>query len=250
MAARDPREEAGTDGAVRLSLVLSTLNERENLPELVDRLRRVPLPPWEALVVDDGSTDGTREFLDGLARTDVRFRPIYHDGRQTTVRAQCQGISAGRGESVVVMDADLQHPPELIPAMLAALAAGAGVVVASRYAPSGSPGPRSPLRGVLSRGAEAIARVALPDARRSTDPVSGFFAFRREVFRPLDAGVRGYKLLLFLLVMSRGQPVADVPFRFEPRTAGASKVVGGLGFVRYFLAELLRAKRLERQLWP
>jgi len=249
MAARVPREEAGNGEAIRLSVVLSTLNERENLPELVDRLRRVSLPPWEALVVDDGSTDGTREYLETLARADPRFRPIFHDGRQTTLRAQCQGISAGRGEDVVVMDADLQHPPELLPAMLSALDGGAGVVVASRYVLAGSPGPRSPLRGVLSRGAEALARLALPDARRSTDPVSGFFAFRRSVFRALDPGVRGYKLLLFLLVMGRGRPVVDVPFRFEPRTSGASKVVGGFGFVRYFLAELLEAMRLERKLW-
>jgi dolichol-phosphate mannosyltransferase len=242
--------EPGPDPAPspRLSIVLATLNERSNLPELVDRLRAVPLPPWEAVVVDDGSTDGTREWVEGLRAADPRFRAIYHDGKQTTVRAQCQGIRAARGELVVVMDADLQHPPELLAPMVDRLEGGAALVVASRYLPGGTPGARSALRGLLSRGAESVARAMLVDARRITDPVSGFFAFRRSVFRPFDPGFRGYKLLLFLLVMAHGRPVAEVPFRFEPRTAGASKVTGGIAFVRVFLTEVIFAKRVERAL--
>ena len=242
----DPDQRAeGSGTGPRLSIVLATYNERSNLPELVDRLRRLPLPPWEAIVADDGSTDGTRTYVDELATADRRFRPLYHDGKQTTVRAQCQGILAARGSLVAVIDADLQHPPELLPEMVHRLDEGSALVVASRYVPGGSPGARSALRGLLSRGAEATARGMLADARRVSDPVSGFFAFRREVFRPINPGFRGYKLLLFLLVMAHGQPVAEVPFRFEPRTAGASKVTGGLGFVRVFLTEVLMAKRVE-----
>jgi len=231
--------------APRISIVLATLNERGNLPELVERLRRLSVPSWEAIVVDDGSTDGTRAFVDDLVATDRRFRKVYHDGKQTTVRAQCQGILEARGALIVVMDADLQHPPELIPAMLSRLDQGAVLAVASRYVPGGTPGARTALRGLLSRGAEAFARALLADARRVADPVSGYFAFRREIFRPINPGFRGYKLLLFLLVMAHGQEVAEVPFRFEPRTAGASKVTGGLGFVQVFLTEVLMAKRVE-----
>jgi dolichol-phosphate mannosyltransferase len=244
-----PRAAAPAAGdGPELSIVLATLNERSNLPELIDRLRKVPLPPWEAIVVDDGSTDGTREWVDALVRSDPRFRAIYHDGKQTTVRAQCQGIRSARGRIVVVMDADLQHPPELLRPMVDRLDAGASLVVASRYLPGGTPGARSALRGLLSRGAEAIARWMLSDARRVTDPVSGYFAFLRELYRPFDPGFGGYKLLLFVLVMAHGRPVAEVPFRFEPRTAGASKVTGGLAFVRVFLTEVIFAKRVERAL--
>jgi len=243
----------GTEGSApgvaeappEVSIVLATLNERGSLPELVDRLRGLALPAWEAIIADDGSTDGTREYVDELSRTDRRIRPLYHNGKQTTVRAQCQAIDAARGALVVILDADLQHPPELLPSIVCALEEGNALVVASRYAPGGAPGPRSALRGLLSRGAEAFARAMLPDARRVSDPVSGFFGFQREVYRPIDPGFRGYKLLLFLLVMARGRPVAEVPFRFEPRTAGASKVTGGLGFVRVFLTEVLMAKRVE-----
>ncbi len=233
----------GGSDSPELSLVLAVLNERENLPALFARLSALALPPWEAIVVDDGSTDGTREFLAELAGREPRLRTILHDGRQTTLRAQGLAIAKARGRYVAVMDADLQHPPELLLPLVAALQNGAALAVASRYAPGGSPGPRHPLRAVISRGAEALARLILPVARRTSDPVSGFFAFRRSLYMPLERGYRGYKLLLFVLVMADGLPVRDVPFRFEPRTDGTSKVTEGLAFVRVFLTELLLARR-------
>jgi dolichol-phosphate mannosyltransferase len=248
MVEPEPARSETNAPSPRLSIVLVTYNERANLPALLDRLRQAALPSWEAIVVDDGSTDGTRPFAQELSAVDPRFRVLLHDGRQTTVRAQCQGILAARGAFVAVMDADLQHPPELLPCLVRPLEEGSALTVASRYCPGGSPGDRSPLRGLLSRTADLLARLLLSDARRISDPVSGFFAFRREIFVPLDPGYRGYKLLLFLLVMAHDRPVEEVPFRFEPRTAGASKVVGGLGFVRVFLTEVILAKRVERGL--
>lgn len=234
--------------APQLSIVLATFNERASMPLLLDRIRSTPLPSWELLVVDDGSTDGTREFLEAAARSDVRLRLIWHQGKQTTVRAQCQGIAASRGRSVVVMDADLQHPPEVLPAMVGALSNGAALVIGSRYAPGGSAGPRTWARVVISRGAEWTAKLLLPEARGRTDPVSGLFGFRRETFRPLPPQWRGYKLLLFLLVMSRGERIAEVGYRFEPRTSGSSKVTENSRFIRFFLVEVAHARRLRRAL--
>jgi dolichol-phosphate mannosyltransferase len=231
-----------------VSIILATLNERANLPELLDRTFSLPLPPFEAIVVDDGSTDGTREFVTGRAELEPRLRAIFHDGKQTTLRAQAQGIEAARGDFVIVMDADLQHPPERLPAMVQELASGAGVVVASRYAAGGSTGPRTLARATISRSAEGIARLLLPEARRVSDPVSGFFGFRREIYTPLDPRYRGYKLLLFVLVMNRGRRFAEVGFRFEPRTQGSSKVTQTFGFVRVFLTEAVLARRLARSL--
>jgi len=231
--------------APTVSVILAVLNERENLPLLFDRLFIAPLPSFEVVVVDDGSSDGTREFLTDRARTEPRLRLIWHDGKQTTVRAQCQGIAASRGEIVLVMDADLQHPPEVLPAMARAIDAGAGLVVGSRYATGGSAGHRSRMRGMISRGAEVTAKLFLREARGLSDPVSGLFGFRRELFRPLDPRWRGYKLLLFLLVMARDQRVVEVGYQFEERGSGASKVTQDTRFIRFFLTELLLAKRLE-----
>ncbi len=240
----------GGDGASvpLVSVVLATLNEHANLPILIDALRATSLASYELLVVDDGSTDGTREYLTKESARDPRVRPVFHDGKQTTLKAQCQGIGLARGRYIVVMDADRQHPAPTVPRLVAELERGASLAVASRYAPGGSVGPRTWTRALISYAAEATAKVALTDARGLTDPVSGFFAFRREVFRPLDPEVRGYKLLLFLLVMNHGRTTREVGFVFEPRGSGASKVTQGFGFVRVFLAELGRARRLARRL--
>jgi dolichol-phosphate mannosyltransferase len=237
-------------GEVRpaLSIVLATLNERGNLPELIARILEQSLPPLELIIVDDGSTDGTREFVTELRRREPRLRLLFHEGKQTTLRAQCQGIESARGEFVVVMDADLQHPPERLPNLVRELSRGADLVVASRYAPGGSPGSRTVVRALISRGAEGVAKLVLPEARRVSDPVSGYFGFRRAIFRPLNPLYRGYKLLLFVLVMNRGRPLAEVGFDFAPRTRGASKVTQTFAFIRVFLVETVLAHRLDRAL--
>lgn len=237
-----------TDGGV--SIVLATLNERQNLPPLIERIRSQALPRYEIVIVDDGSTDGTREYLRTEASRDPRVRPLYHEGKQTTLRAQCQGIESAAFPLVVVMDADLQHPPELLKPMVDRLGSGAQLVVASRYAPGGTAGPRTTYRWLLSRGAEWLAKLLVPPARRVSDPISGYFAFRRDIWVPLDPSYRGYKLLLFLLVMAEGRPVVEVPFRFAPRPEGESKVASGLGFVRVFLGEIRRARQLRASLAP
>src|SRR5208282_6611244 len=127
----------------------------------------------EVLVIDDGSTDGTREYLTDAARSETRLRLIWHEGKQTTLRAQCQGIAVARGDFVLVMDADLQHPPEVLPSMVNALSQGAGLVVGSRYAPGGTAGPRTGTRLAMSIGAEWTAKLFLSEARPISDPVSG-----------------------------------------------------------------------------
>ena len=243
-----PGPVGGASAPPELSVVLATLNERANLPEVLDRIRAQVLPPYEVLVVDDGSTDGTREYLTETARVDPRVRPIFHEGKQTTVLAQCQGIAASRAPWVVIMDADRQHPPETLPAVVGALRDRAAVVVASRYAPGGSPGERTFVRAIISRGAEWTAKLFFGAARRVRDPVSGFFAFRKEIWVPLDPSYRGYKLLLFVLAMAQGRPIAEVGFQFVNREEGTSKVTSSSAFIRLFLVEVFHARRLAREL--
>jgi dolichol-phosphate mannosyltransferase len=227
-----------------ISIVLATLNERKTISELTDRIRRLPVPSTETIVVDDGSTDGTREYVSELMRSDPRFRLITHEGKQTTLRAQSQGIEAAQGSLVVVMDADLQHPPEAIPQIVAALERGAALVVASRYAAGGTTGSRTVGRIMLSKGAEWLAKIFVPAARRVSDPVSGYFGFKREIWVHLNAQYRGYKILLFVLAMAGTKRIAEVPFRFEPRLEGSSKVTDGTAFLRHFIIELLLARKL------
>lgn len=229
----------------QLSVILATLNERRNLPELLERIRKQPLADYEVLVVDDGSTDGTREYLREQASADPRLRLLFHEGKQTTLRAQCQGIDAAHGKFVVVMDADLQHPPELLGPMLGQLRAGSALTIATRYGLGGSAGARTTFRWSVSRGAEWLAKILLPPSRGISDPISGYFGFRRDIWVPLHPLYRGYKLLVFLLVMAEGDRVTEVSYRFTPRTEGASKVTEGLAFVRIFAIEVLLALRLR-----
>ncbi len=232
---------------VSVSIVLATLNEGGNLPQVVERIRRLDLPPYEIVVVDDGSTDGTREYLVGESASDDRLRLLFHEGKQTTLRAHAQGIEAGRGSAVVVMDADRQHSPETIPGLLAALSQGATVAIASRYVAGGSPGPRPWKRTVISWGAEWIARRRLRSARHVEDPVSGFFAFRKSIWIPINPEYRGFKILLFVLAMSNGARVTEVPYHFENRAEGTSKVEQS-AYMRIYLREVRWARQMETEL--
>lgn len=242
----EPRSPEGQESPV-VSVVLATLNERVNIAPLLAELFALDLPPLEIIVVDDGSVDGTREYVQSVMYHDRRVRLICHEGRQTLITAQLQGIQTALGRFIVIMDADLQHPPEIVPLIVRALQSGETLVIASRYDGGGGVGKRSAYRAVLSRGAEAMARVALPSARLVTDPLSGFFGFRRELARPLDSATHGFKLLLFLLVMSQGKGIKEIGYQFRPRIAGSSKITHNLNFLRTFSTELIMAKRLD--LW-
>jgi dolichol-phosphate mannosyltransferase len=224
-----------------LSVVVPTRNEAENVIPLLSRLRRaLDEQDFEVLFIDD-SDDGTPAALASIASRDPRVDMIHREGPERAgglSTAVVRGLHAARGEFVCVMDADLQHPPETIPAMLDAARAGVDVVVASRYVRGGS---RIGLDGfgrrVVSRTAGTVARALFTEARASTDPLSGFFLCRRRVLDGIEFRPVGFKILMELLVCVPGLKVADVPLRFEARTAGASKA--GLSQGRLFLIHLL-----------
>jgi dolichol-phosphate mannosyltransferase len=155
------------------------------------------------------------------------------------------GLRAARSEWICVMDADLQHPPELLgPLLEEARRSNADVVVASRYCPGGDVGDFSPLRTALSRSAVLLARAVFPRRlRHVSDPLSGFFLVRRTAIDLAGLRPRGFKILLEILV--RGGPLAtsEVAFRFGERYAGESKasLLEGVRYLRRLIE--LRAAR-------
>ena len=231
--------------APTVSVILATLNENANLPILLDRIGAQLQLPFEIVVVDDGSTDGTREYLAERSHADPRLRLIFHDKAQTLRVAQCAGIEQARGTIIVIMDADLQHPPEVAGSLVSRVQRGAALVIATRYGANGTPGKRPAYRALLSIGAEFLARVLLRNARRVSDPMSGLFAFDRGVYPVGDLGKRGNKLLLTLLAMSNGSEITEVGYHFENRMHGSSKITHNFAFLTLFVVELLRAKKLE-----
>jgi dolichol-phosphate mannosyltransferase len=212
-----------------VSVVVPTKNERGNVVRLVQRLEAVlPTVAMEIIFVD-ASTDGTAEAVERMARTSTRPVVLL---RQSSARrigglggAVLQGIRAARAPWVCVMDADLQHPPELITSLLEqAESRDIDLVVASRYCERGETSGFGWTRAVASRSSTTVARLLFPQRLREvSDPMSGFFLVRREAIAPERLRPRGFKILLEILVRHPGLRVAEVWFAFGERQAGKSK---------------------------
>lgn len=214
-------------GTPLLSVVIPTRNEEANIGPLLDRLRTALVSiDHEILFVDD-SDDRTQGLVTAASAADPRIHLLHREGGDRggglSTAVLC-GIHAVRGEFLCVMDADLQHPPEQIPAMVDAAREGADVVVASRYVRGGNrKGLQGAGRHLVSRAAGSVARALFTEARTSTDPLSGFFVCRRSVIDGIEFRPVGFKILLELLVCVPGLRVRDLPLAFASRTAGESK---------------------------
>jgi dolichol-phosphate mannosyltransferase len=230
----EPR--ASSEAALpELSVVLPTRNEAGNIDPLLARLRSaLDTVDYELVFLDD-SDDETAAMLGREAALDPRIRvihrmPEFRQGGLST--AVVLGLHEARGSLICVMDADLQHTPETIPAMLAAAAAGADLVVASRYLPGGSrAGLATGLRHFVSRMASLVVQRLFVEARASSDPMAGFFLCRAAILRGVEFRPVGFKILLELLVCSPQAVVTDVPLRFQARTSGQSKANFGQGLL-------------------
>ena len=218
--------------APAVSVILPTYNERETLRVLAPRLVSA-LAPYssEILVVDDDSPDGTGQLVEELARTGP-FRRLARRGRLGLASAVLEGFTKAQGRVLVVMDADGSHPPETVPSLIDPILAGrAEFVLASRKLPGGSaPG----LRGTR----RAISWIASSLARPLTavsDPMSGFFAVSRPVLDRARLTPLGFKIALEVIVKCKPAPLVEVPFCFESRVAGNSKLDRGQigGFLRH-----------------
>src|SRR5262245_7812493 len=215
----------------RVSVVLPTLDEAGNidraLSEILAEGRKASLD-LEVIVVDDGSADGTRERVRGWESRDPRVRLLARDGERGLAQAVLAGTAAATGEVVVVMDADLSHPPEAAPLLAKAVLGGAcAMAIGSRYVPGGAT-PGWPLkRRIISRGAAALAGL-LVDAR---DPCSGFFAVRRATLLEAGRGARGFKIGLEVLArLTPDARILEVPITFRDRPHGASKLGAGVAW--------------------
>ncbi len=222
------REEApsaapGHGGERGVSFVVPTFREAANIRSLTTRLASAMAGngiQWELVLVDDDSADGTEHVTSDLARTLPVRLEIRRELPRDLSLAVLRGFQVARYERIVVMDADLSHPPEIALELLDALDSGFDMAVGSRYAEGGSLDPNSTLGNLLN--SQLATGLARPLAR-CADPLSGFFAIRRSAL-PARCRLRpvGYKIGLELLVRGR-LLVKEVPIRFAARQAGQSK---------------------------
>jgi dolichol-phosphate mannosyltransferase len=229
-----------------LALVIPTLREAENLPGLLDRVRSVLDPVgvgYEILVVDDDSLDGTEEIVSAISIADPRVRLLVRKGERGLSGAVLYGWRQTDAAILGVMDADLQHPPELLPDLVSAILAGNDLAIGSRYTLGGQVGAWNPVRKLLSTAAVWATWPIQHAGIRAHDPMTGFFLLRRECIDGIDFQPSGFKLLLEILVRGRLRSVAEVPFAFGSRYRGASKA----GFkVGWDYAKLLARLYAER----
>ncbi|SDL90805.1 glycosyltransferase [Streptomyces wuyuanensis] len=246
-------ETAGVAEPAAVTVVIPTFNESANVRELLHRLTdSVPARlPCEVVFVDDSSDDTPAVISEAAQDCPFPVTVIHRESPEGGLGgAVVEGMKAAGSDWIVVMDADLQHPPSLVPDLVATgEKESADLVVASRYLPGGSrAGLAGGYRVAVSRGATWLAKGLFPRALRGiSDPMSGFFAIRRsavtaEALKPL-----GYKILLELAVRCRPGEVAEVPFVFQDRFAGESKSTAreGLRFLRH-LVGLRTASPLAR----
>ncbi|MGA6207147.1 polyprenol monophosphomannose synthase [Nocardia testacea] len=218
---------------MRVTVVVPTYNERDNLPVAVERLTALSVPDLHVLVVDDNSPDGTGEVAEKLAADLPDAVSVLHRTEKDGLgRAYIAGITRALEEGadvVIQMDADLSHPAEVIPAMLEELKRpGTGVVLGSRYVPGGSTAAewkwyRKALSAWANFYVNAILRLGIKDA------TAGFKAWEADTLRAIEVGTirsNGYSFQVEMNYRAKKQGIgiAEVPIRFEERTLGASKM--------------------------
>jgi len=212
--------------AYEASIILSSINEINTLPLLVEKIDENAKFSHEFIFVDDNSTDGTRDFILDYERSHGNARHVFNDSKRSLLIANYQGIKIADGRFILIMDADLQHPSDKLNDIYEKLKEGYDIVVASRYTDGGSPGNRKPLRGLISRVAGALAKTYIRNARKTTDPLSGFFGFKKELRLNIDER-RRYKTLLFLIASNPNAKIGEIPYTFVEREKGESKIVSG-----------------------
>ncbi len=215
------------DAPLQLSVVIPTLNEAGNVEPLLQKLG-VALAgiEWEAIFVDDGSSDGTPDLLTKIAQTDRRVRMIRRIGRRGLSSAVVEGALASTTPIVAVIDADLQHDERILPNLYRAIAdEGNELAIGTRYAGDGSTGEWDDKRLKISRFATALASPIMKT--RLSDPMSGFFAVRRDVLLEAAPNLSnvGYKILLDIVASThRPLKLAEVGYTFGTRQSGESKL--------------------------
>ncbi len=232
---------------------MPTFNEGLNIANLVGQLTRLLEEPfgerYEIIVVDDDSPDRTWELAQTLVQEFPRLRVMRRDTESGLSTAVIRGWQAARGEVLCVIDADLQHPPDVAMALYRVIERGADIAVASRHLEGGGVSDWSLPRRIVSRTAQLIGLLILPGVvGRVSDPMSGYFMIRRSAIQGVELNPLGYKILIEVLARGKVPWVGEVPYVFQERTQGGSKATARvyLDYLRHLLRLRLAALPVNR----
>ena len=214
---------------LKLSLILPTFNESGNISEIVKILSDLLDSAWagryELIVVDDNSPDRTWKMALDLTQQYPQLKVLHRETEKGLSTAVIRGWQASQGEILAVIDADLQHPPEILLQLLAEMERGADLAIASRHVEGGGVSEWSMIRRFLSRGAQMLGLVILPEViNRLSDPMSGFFMVRRSAIAGVTLSPVGYKILIEVAARGKIRWIGEVGYVFRERQTGESKV--------------------------
>lgn len=249
-------ERLGRAQAIRFSLVIPTYNEGENIGTLVAQLTSLLdgfLPgEYELILVDDDSPDGTWQTAQVLSGDYPQLKVMRRQTERGLSSAVIRGWQVAQGEILGVIDADLQHPPEVLLELLQSVLDGADLAVASRHVEGGGVSDWSIVRRFLSRGAQLLGLLVCPSVvGRVSDPMSGYFMVRRSAIAGPTLNPLGYKILLEVIGRGNVGPIAEAGYVFQERESGESKVTWKQ-YVEYLghLARLRSSNRLRVRTFP
>lgn len=243
--ALNPADSSQPRNPVQLSLVIPTYNERDNITSIVDQLAGLlePVIPgqYELIVVDDNSPDFTWKLALELTPAYPHLKVVCRQQERGLSSAVIRGWQVAQGQILGVIDADLQHPPEVLLELLQKIQDGADLAVASRHVEGGGVSEWSLMRRFLSRGAQVLGLVVLPNVvGRVSDPMSGYFMVRRPAIAGPKLNPMGYKILLEVIGRGQIKDIAEVGYVFQERREGESKVTW-----RQYVDYLLHLARLR-----
>ena len=222
------KQEIGENG--QISIIIPTYNESENIIKILHSIGEI-LPkniPTQAIVVDDNSPDGTGKIVEDYLKNvkkiaDYTVEIIHRKAKDGLGSAILKGIQQAKGDTIVVMDSDFSHPPQIIPKLIESIKKYQyDIAVASRYIKGGKIQGWSLKRKIMSKSATLIAKKGL--GIDTKDPMSGFFAFKRNIIKGLNIDAIGYKILLEILVKTRDVNIKEIPYTFQDREVGSSKL--------------------------
>lgn len=207
-------------------MIVPTYNERENVRPLLERIDsglQEANQPYEVIIVDDDSPDETWRVAEECG-ADYPVSVVRRTEERGLATAVVAGFEAARGTLYCVMDADLQHPPEHIPALVAAIRSKppCDIAIGSRMVDGGSFGQAGWRAKLRSHVATRLAWTLLPDTRKVADVQSGFFVIKHDVIEDVELAPIGYKILLEILVAGEYRNVREVGYQFQARQAEAS----------------------------
>ena len=249
-------DRAAHSQVIKLSLVIPTYNEGQNVASLMRQLSPLLdsyLPnEYELILVDDDSPDRTWETALILSEAYPQLKVMRRQRERGLSSAVIRGWQAAQGEILGVIDADLQHPPEIVLKLLQSVIAGADLAVASRHVEGGGVSDWSIVRRFLSRGAQLLGLLVCPSVvGRVSDPMSGYFMVRRQAIAGPRLNPLGYKILLEVIGRGRIDRIAEVGYVFQERESGESKVTWRQ-YVEYLghLVRLRSSNRLRVNAFP